>query len=48
MHPDFELNLITHFFREFGVSRITGSDVILPLSEVPKEFYTILSTMHAY
>ena len=28
MHPDFKLNLITHIFRNFGVSRITGSDVI--------------------
>ena len=38
MHPEFELNLITHIFRNFGVIRITGSDVILPLSEAPKEF----------
>ena len=28
MHPDFELNLITHIFRKFGVSRTTGSDAI--------------------
>ena len=28
MHPDFESNLITHTFSNFGVSRITGSDVI--------------------
>ena len=28
MHPDFEWNLITHIFREFAVSRTTGSDVI--------------------
>ena len=28
MHPDFEPNLITHSFRNFGVSRTTGSDVI--------------------
>ena len=28
MHPDFESNLITHIFRNFGVNRITGSDVI--------------------
>ena len=28
MHPDFESNLITHIFRRFGVSRITGSAVI--------------------
>ena len=48
MHPDFELNLIANIFRNFGVSRITGSDVILPLSEAPKKFHTVLSTMHAY
>ena len=29
-------------------SRITGSDVILPLSEAPKEFHTVLTTLHAY
>ena len=28
MHPDFELNLITHIFRKFWVSRKTESDVI--------------------
>ena len=28
MHPDFEPNLITHIFRNFGVSGTTGSDVI--------------------
>ena len=28
MHPDFESNLITHFFRKFGVSVTTESDVI--------------------
>ena len=28
MHPDFESNLITHIFRNFGVSDTTGSDVI--------------------
>ena len=28
MHPDFEPNLITHIITNFGVSRITGSDVI--------------------
>ena len=28
MHPDFELNLITHIFRNFRVSGTTGSDVI--------------------
>ena len=28
MHPDFELNLITNIFRNFGVSWITESDVI--------------------
>ena len=28
MHPDFESNLITHIFRQFGVSRTIGSDVI--------------------
>ena len=28
MHPDFELNLITHIFRKFGVSGTTGSDAI--------------------
>ena len=28
MHPDFEPNLITHIFRKFGVSKMTGSDVI--------------------
>ena len=48
MHPDFESNLITHIFRKFGVSRTTGSDVILPLSEAPNEFHAVLSTMHAY
>ena len=29
MHPDFESNLITHNFRNFGVSETTGSDVIV-------------------
>ena len=29
MHSYFESNLITPIFRKFGVSRITGSDVIL-------------------
>ena len=28
MHPDFESNLITNIFRNFGVSWTTGSDVI--------------------
>ena len=28
MHPDFESNLITHIFSNFGVTRITRSDVI--------------------
>ena len=28
MHPDFKSNLITHIFRNFGVSRTTASDVI--------------------
>ena len=28
MHPDFESNLITHIFRNFGVIGTTGSDVI--------------------
>ena len=28
MHPDFESNLTIHIFRKFGVSRVTGSDVI--------------------
>ena len=28
MHPDFESNLITYIFRNFGVSRTTESDVI--------------------
>ena len=44
MHSDFESNLITHIFRNFGVSETTRSDVI----ETSKEFYAIWSTMHAY
>ena len=28
MHSGFELNLIALIFRKFGVSQITGSDVI--------------------
>ena len=28
MHPDLESNLITHIFRNFEVSRMTGSNVI--------------------
>ena len=28
MHPDFKSKLITHIFRNFGVSRTTESDVI--------------------
>ena len=28
MHPDFESNLTTNIFRNFGVSRTTKSDVI--------------------
>ena len=48
MHPDFESNVITHILRKFWVSRTTGSDVILPLSEAPKGFHAVLSTMHAY
>ena len=28
MYPNFERNLITHFFSKFGVSGTTGSDVI--------------------
>ena len=48
MHFDFEPNLITHIFRKFGVSRKFGSDVIFALSEAPKEFHTVLSTIHAY
>ena len=28
MHTDFKSNLITHIFKKFGVSQITGNDVI--------------------
>ena len=28
MHPDFKSNLVTHIFKNFGVSRIIGSNVI--------------------
>ena len=31
IHPDFELNLITHIFRKFGVSRTTGNDAIFAI-----------------
>ena len=48
MHPEFESNLITHIFRKFGASGKTESDVIFALLEAPKEFYAVLSTMHAY
>ena len=41
MHPDFESNLITHIFRKFGVSQITGSDVIFAFVEASKEFQRI-------
>ena len=50
MHSDFELNLITRIFRKFGVSRITGSDVIFAFVSrgTYKEFHTVLNTMQAY
>ena len=48
MHTNFETILITHIFRKFEISGTTGSDVILPLSEAPKKFHTVLSTMRAY
>ena len=48
MHPDFESNLIKHIFRKFGVCGTTGSDITFLLLEAPKEFYAVLSTMHAY
>ena len=46
MLSDFESNLITHIFRIFGVSRITGSDVVFAF--VRGTFDAVLSTMHAY
>ena len=48
MHPDFEPNLITDIFRKFGAARRSEVTSFLPLLEAPKEFYAILSTMHAY
>ena len=48
MHPDFEANLATHIFRKFGVSRTSGSDVILSLSKAPKVLRAVFSTMPAY
>ena len=48
MHPDFESNLITRSFRKFGVTGQPEVTSFLPLSEAPKEFHAVLSTMHAY
>ena len=48
IYPDLESNLITHNFRKFGVSRTTGTDVIFAFVRAPKEFQSVLSTMHAY
>ena len=48
MHPDFESNLITHIFREFGVNAQPEMTSFLRLSLAPKEFHTVLSTIHAY
>ena len=48
MHSEFESNLITHIFRNFGVSGIAGSDVIFSFLGALKEFYAILSLLHAY
>ena len=48
MHPDFESNLITHVSRKFGTAGQPEVTSFLPLSEAPKEFYAVLSTMHAY
>ena len=39
MHPDFESNLITHIFRNFGVSRATGSDVIFAFVRGTQVFF---------
>ena len=51
MHPDFESNLIipVHIFRNSGVSRITGSDVIFSFIRGTKGvLHTVLSKMNAY
>ena len=50
MHPEFELNLITHIFRKLGVSRTTRNDAIFAFVRGTcfREFHTVLSTMRAY
>ena len=48
MHPEFELNLITNIFRKFETAGQPEVTSFLLLLKAPKEFYAILSTMHAY
>ena len=48
MHRDFESNLVTYIFREFGSAGKPKVTSFLPLSEASKEFYAVLSTIHAY
>ena len=48
MHPDFESNLITHILGSLGSAGQPEVTSFLPLSEAPKEFHAVLSTMHAY
>ena len=48
MHPDFEPNLITHNLKSLGSARQPEVTSFLRLSEAPKGFHAVLSTMHAY
>ena len=48
MHPDFESNLIHTFSETLGSAGQPEVTSFLPLSEALKEFYAVLSTIHAY
>ena len=48
MHPDFQSNLITSFSESLVSAREPVKTSFLPLSEAPKKFHTVLSTMNAY
>ena len=47
MHPDFELNLKHTFSESLGSAGQPEVTSFLPLSEAPKMFHAVLSTMHA-
>ena len=48
MHPEFESKLKQTFSKTLGSAGQPKVTSFLLLSEAPKEFYAILSTMHAY